>query len=601
MSSLARTLATALAVAILGAGLVGAPAEAASKPVFTSMSATAGPIAGGRTITIAGSHFTKASKVRFGSVYASSVTYSSSTKLTVVTPKHAAGPVDVRVKTSAGTSAVMSTGVFTYRYVPTITKVSPSSGDAKGGAQVTIDGKYYTRTTKVRFGSTYSTDVKKVSSTRLTAVVPAGSAGTVDVRVKSSGGTSVTSEAAEYTYVAPPTITSLSTTQGTGNGGTKVTIKGTAFTSDSVVHFDTTKATSVTVTSPTQLTVVTPKHALTRVPVKVTTPIGTSKITDATYFQFGSDAQLRLKVGSFNVRVGSGYHTSRGPYEKPWTTRVPVVVDQIKREGIDVMGVQEASASTKYTATDVPQFQDLANRLGSPYKLTDTDRYCYDSDKAGNCRTGASSSDRIIYNSARLTLLDSGTRKLDTRSAEDGSGRYVGWATFLDKRTDKKFFFVNTHLEPNKGSTHNGPKRAAQTKIILNEIAEENTDNLPEIFAGDLAASKFDAASPSNVAHTLLTDAGYVDPLINTYKYNGVETLVDSLVNTRYNSLNYFEKAPRAVPNYAIGSYVDYILVRGGVFEMTNWHTVMNLNDDGAFDGVIPSDHNLVVLTVGLP
>ncbi len=577
-------------------------ANQANQPSLTSMSTTAGPLAGGKPVTITGKNFTKSSKVRFGTTYAPTVTYSSSTQITAVSPAHAEGKVDVRVETADGMSATVSKGVFRYAYPPEVHTISPSAGPAGGGTKITIAGKYFTRTTKVRFGTVYSTDVEKISSTRFTAVAPAGSGGAVDVQVLSSGGWSDVTPDGSFTYQAPPTITSLSSTQGSTAGGETITINGTAFTPDAEVTFGGSPATSVKVSSSSRLTAVAPKHSIGPAPVVVSTPVGQSKSTAETVYQYGTASQLRLNVGSFNVRVSSGYYSSRGPNEQPWTKRVAVVVDQIKREKLDVVGVQEASASKKYTATGVPQFQDLANRLGSPYKLTNTDRYCYKSDSAGNCLTGASSSDRIIYNSDRVKLLDEGTRKLDKRSATDGSGRYVVWATFQDKRTDKKFFFVNTHLEPNKGSSHQGKVRASQASIILNEIAAENTGDLPTILVGDLSTSKFDNGTPANVAHDMLTDDGFVDPLINTYKYRGPETLVSTVINGRYNSLNYFESAPATVhESYALGSYVDYILVRGGTFEMTDWHTVMDLDSSGKFAGVIPSDHNLITLTLGLP
>ena len=605
ISSIARravrwtTLPLVLAV-ICSLGLVSAPAQAASKPVLTSMSATAGPEAGGRTITITGKYFTQTSQVLFGSTYAKTVRYSSSTKLTVDTPPHAAGRVDVRVKTSAGTSSITSAGSFTYRKIPVISKLSPDTGPGKGGTTVTIDGKYYTSSTKVRFGAIYSTQVKKVSSTRLTAVAPAGVIGHASVQVKSSGGWSVASDANTFTYTAPPALTSLSVTEGSPSGGEPITIRGTAFTPDSTVDFGGTPATSVRVASSTELTAVIPAHPIEQVQVTVTTPSGSSPATSAGLFQYGDEADRLFNVGSFNVRVGSGYDSSRGPNEERWKLRVPVVVSQIKREKLDVIGVQEASASTKHTATGVPQFQDIVNRLGSPYKITNTHRYCYEADKSGRCKTGASNSDRIIYNSSRLTMINQGARKLDNRSATDGSGRYVAWATFKDQRTGKSFFFVNTHLEPNKNGAYNGAVRSTQMAIILDEIDVKNPSDLPVVFAGDLATSKFDSQNPSNIAHTMLTDAGFLDPLINTYKYKGAETLVAEAVNVRYNSLNYFQPTPLTVhESYAIGSYVDYILIRGAL-QMTAWHTVVDVDENGRFTGVIPSDHNLITLTVGL-
>lgn len=53
---------------------------------------------------------------------------------------------------------------------------------------------------KVSFGTTVSGSVTFVSSTELTAVAPARSAGLVNVRVTTPGGPSAVSSADEYTY-----------------------------------------------------------------------------------------------------------------------------------------------------------------------------------------------------------------------------------------------------------------------------------------------------------------------------------------------------------------------------------------------------------------
>ena len=73
---------------------------------------------------------------------------------------------------------------------------------------------------------------------------PSGT-GTVYVRVTTAGGTSATSAADQYTYVAVPTITSLSPTSGPAAGGTSVIITGTGFTGATAVTFGATPATEI--------------------------------------------------------------------------------------------------------------------------------------------------------------------------------------------------------------------------------------------------------------------------------------------------------------------------------------------------------------------
>jgi len=71
--------------------------------------------------------------VSFGGTAATSFTVNSDTSITAVAPAEAAGPVDVTVTTSAGTSAAVSGDSFTFvTPAPVVTLVSPSSGSTHG-------------------------------------------------------------------------------------------------------------------------------------------------------------------------------------------------------------------------------------------------------------------------------------------------------------------------------------------------------------------------------------------------------------------------------------------------------------------------------------
>lgn len=81
-------------------------------PTIVSVAPTSGPAAGGTTVTITGTEFVKGATISFGGTPASSVTVNSSTSIDAITPAHAAGAVDVRVTTKAG--SVNAAGAFTY-------------------------------------------------------------------------------------------------------------------------------------------------------------------------------------------------------------------------------------------------------------------------------------------------------------------------------------------------------------------------------------------------------------------------------------------------------------------------------------------------------
>src|SRR5262249_36849344 len=72
---------------------------------------------------------------------------------------------------------------------------------------------------------------------QITVTSPPGS-GTVDITVTTAaGGTSATSAADQFSYIAAPTVTGVSPARGSATGRTSVTITGTGFTDVTGVSF----------------------------------------------------------------------------------------------------------------------------------------------------------------------------------------------------------------------------------------------------------------------------------------------------------------------------------------------------------------------------
>ncbi|MGX0962453.1 hypothetical protein AB7M63_002902 [Bradyrhizobium japonicum] len=190
-----------------------------------------------------------------------------------------------------GSSIANTPFVFTINLPsPTVTSISPTSGPLAGGTSVVITGTNFTGTTGaggVKFGATNATSYTVNSNTQITATAPAGSAGTVDVTV-TNGSTSPTSAADQYTYVAAPTVTSITPTSGPTGGGTSVIITGTNLsttTGAAGVKFGAINAASYTVNSNTQITATAPAGTGT-VDVTVTTVGGTSATTASDQFTY---------------------------------------------------------------------------------------------------------------------------------------------------------------------------------------------------------------------------------------------------------------------------------------------------------------------------
>ena len=192
-----------------------------------------------------------------------------------------------KVVTTAGSNsatATLSSGAWVMQMVafgaltgpaPTVTGVSPNNGTTAGGTAVTITGTNFAVGATVTFGTAAATNVVVVSGTQITATTPAGSAGAVTVTVGNPGGQSG-GLANAYTYIAPPTVTSVSPSTGPTAGGTAVTITGTNFAAGATVKFGSTAASSVTVVNSTTITATTPAGSLGAVAVMVTNSNGLS-------------------------------------------------------------------------------------------------------------------------------------------------------------------------------------------------------------------------------------------------------------------------------------------------------------------------------------
>jgi hypothetical protein len=174
-------------------------------PTVTGLSPSAGPAVGGTTVVVTGSGFGSSPSVTFNGVPAATVGPSTDSSVTVTAPAGTPGPAIVAVTDSsqpaAGTSPATAASTYTY-LAPVVTGVSPAKGPTSGGGQVVISGSRFIDVYSVSFGGTPA--VFQVDSTgSITATVPAGSGGTVDVVVSGSEGTSSRSPGDRYTYALP--------------------------------------------------------------------------------------------------------------------------------------------------------------------------------------------------------------------------------------------------------------------------------------------------------------------------------------------------------------------------------------------------------------
>lgn len=159
-------------------------------PVLTSVSPTSGATTGGTAVTLSGANFQAGATVLMGAASAT-VTSVSATSISVVTPAHAAGVVDVTVSNPDALIATLP-GAFTYLSVaPVLSSVTPATGNVAGGTSVTLSGSNFQQGASVTFGGLAAT-VHSVSATSIAAQTPAHAVGAVDVTVTNLDAKSVT-------------------------------------------------------------------------------------------------------------------------------------------------------------------------------------------------------------------------------------------------------------------------------------------------------------------------------------------------------------------------------------------------------------------------
>jgi hypothetical protein len=211
---------------------------ASPTPTITSLSSTSLSATGGSSITLTGTNFYGINAIYIGKSYVN-FTVNSPTQI-LLNPGILGqiGLQDFSVVTRWATVTKNQYVTVTAPVAPTITSVSPNSGPATGGTQITIRGKNFTPVydytcwgclgyNYVTIGGNFA-KVTSYTDTEIVATIPQGSVvGIVDVAVSTSW--TQTKFVGGFTYTAPPqpTISSVSPSSGSITGGTVVTLTGT--------------------------------------------------------------------------------------------------------------------------------------------------------------------------------------------------------------------------------------------------------------------------------------------------------------------------------------------------------------------------------------
>lgn len=186
-------------------------------PALYQVTAPNGSTLGDDTVLVEGNNLDATVALTFDGLPATNVAWMDATKVSVHTPAHAAGPVDIVATNADGQSVTLADG-FTYVSPPKITSIDPNSGSTAGMYNVQINGEGFDFTTTVTFDGAEVTASPADDHTIL-VTVPPHAAGAVDVGVKRDGVTFTLPGG--FTYVDGGATTGASTgaSMSTGSSG----------------------------------------------------------------------------------------------------------------------------------------------------------------------------------------------------------------------------------------------------------------------------------------------------------------------------------------------------------------------------------------------
>lgn len=170
----------------------------------------------------------------------------------------------------------------------------------------------------------------------------------------------------------------------------------------------------------------------------------------------------QIAIMTYNIKLD---YPKEG--ENSWANRKPFLINQLKFNAPDILGVQEALPN---------QMKDIDSALVT-YNFVGVGR-----DDGKN--EGEYSA--IFYKKDLFEVLESSTFWLSETPEKASLGwdaayhRICTYGLFRNLKTNKVFWVFNTHLD------HVGTQaRMKSAKLILNKIKQLNSNNLPVILMGD--------------------------------------------------------------------------------------------------------------------
>lgn len=261
----------------------------------------------------------------------------------------------------------------------------------------------------------------------------------------------------------------------------------------------------------------------------------TAKISVMTYNLCGQD----------RICLGNGI--------EKWSTRKPLAGKLVRDSGADIIATQESHSRDTQFETELPGF----------------DRAAYYSAKS------------LYYDTSKFTVEDSGTITLNATER-----KYAVWAEFRDIDSHIRFIVADAHLQSVKGKQKDD-MRFAQTNVLISQIAKNNPDELPVIYAGDYNSNKSNANQDRY-------PGGYDAPL-KVFTAAGIPDSIDVVPDTQRLNADWNSANQAKNPPLRYGDHVDHIYVDPTII-VNRWAMLLRITADPDPLYTLPfaTDHNAI-------
>lgn len=269
-------------------------------------------------------------------------------------------------------------------------------------------------------------------------------------------------------------------------------------------------------------------------------------------------AAAPLTVMSYNIRLGTA-----ADGEDHWTKRREMLIDLLKEQNADLVGLQEA-------------FRFQVDEILSAVPMYAVVGVGRDDGKAG----GEASC--ILFRRDRFAVAEAGTFWFSDTPAVPGTrtwgnrfNRISSWARFVD-RDGAAFYLYNLHLDHEVQ-----PSREKSTELLLARILTRSFPTEPVIVTGD-----FNAGEDNPALHRLTGVPGVKSvlpfPFVDTFRaLHPDEKVVGTFTGFKWGNVN--------------GPKIDYVLVQPGTTVLDA--SIIRTGQNGRY----PSDHFPVSARISLP